>query len=95
MGRGDGDDDARLADLDAADAVVDRDAGQVVALADLGGDLLHHGLGHVLVGLVLEVQHARPARATRTVPMKVAIAPASSLATATSTASSSVERRRR
>ena len=58
-----GDDHARLADLDPADAMVDRDgSGQLVASGDLRGNLLHHGLGHACVGLV-EVENLAPARA--------------------------------
>ena len=41
MRRGDGDDDARLADVDAPDAVVDRDLAQVVAPLQLVGELGH------------------------------------------------------
>src|SRR3954451_5080730 len=50
-----GDHDARLADLDAAGAVVDRDLLDVVLRLQRVGELLHHPLGHALVGLVLEV----------------------------------------
>ena len=63
MRRRHGDDDARLADVDAADAVVDRDAAQAVALGEPRGQLGHDLLGHALVGLVLEVQHVAVARA--------------------------------
>src|SRR5947209_18777159 len=42
----------RLADPDAADAMVDRDAGQLVPCAERVRDLAHHLFGHSLVGLV-------------------------------------------
>ena len=89
MRRGDGDDDARLADVDSADAVVDRDLAQLVLRLQRGRELGHHLLGHALVGLVLEVEHVAAARAVaRVVPRKVATAPASSSRTSPTTASS-------
>ena len=54
---GDGDHHARLADLDPADAVVDREPTELVGLFQLGRELRHHLLGHLRVGLVLEVAH--------------------------------------
>ena len=48
--------------LDPADAVVDRDLVDVVALLQGGGELRHHLLGHALVGLVLEVDDRAAAR---------------------------------
>ena len=57
----DGDRDARLADLDPADAVGDRDLAEVVAGPQIGCEALHLLLGHALVGLVLEmVDRAAP-----------------------------------
>ena len=56
MRRGDGDDDARLADLDAAEPVVDRDRGQTVALGQLGAEPREHLLRHLLVRLVVEME---------------------------------------
>ena len=41
----------------AADAVRDGDAAELVALVKRGRDVLHHLLGHALVGLVLEMEH--------------------------------------
>src|SRR5205823_3689424 len=60
--RRDGDRDARLADLDPADPVVDRDRPELVPLLELGGDLGHHLLGHLGVGLVLEIEDGPAAR---------------------------------
>ena len=40
-----------------ADAVVDRDRAELVSLLELGGELRHHLLGHLGVGLVLEPRH--------------------------------------
>jgi methylmalonyl-CoA mutase, N-terminal domain len=48
--------DARLADLDPTDSVVDCHRPEVVALLEVGGDLGHHILGHLGVGLVFEVE---------------------------------------
>ena len=62
MGRRDRDHDARPADADDADPVVDRDRDQVVSLDELGGDPLHLGLGHALVRLVLELDDVAAAR---------------------------------
>jgi hypothetical protein len=45
--------------------VVDRDPGKLVPLGELRGELRHHVLGHSLVGLVLEVEHAA---ITRSIP---------------------------
>src|SRR5215210_1924171 len=52
--RGDRDRDARLADAERADAMVDRDRAELVALLQVARDLRHHVLGHLGVGLVLE-----------------------------------------
>src|SRR5215211_2898229 len=57
----DGDHHARLADLDPADAVVDRDRAEVVFLLELGRELRDHVLGHLGVCLVVEVEHFAPA----------------------------------
>jgi hypothetical protein len=59
---GDGDDHRRLADLDAAGPVVDRDVAEVVAPAQLFGDLRHDLLGHAGIRLVLEVRDGVSAR---------------------------------
>ena len=88
MRGGDGDDDARLPDPDDADAVVDGDGEQRVPLLQLGRDPLHLGLGHPFVGLVLEPDTSRPRECARVVPVKVAIAPASSEATSRTASSS-------
>src|SRR2546429_2806079 len=50
-----GDHDARVADADAAHAVVDRDLGQLVLGLERRGQLGHDLLGHALVSLVVEV----------------------------------------
>src|SRR5439155_4292756 len=63
MRRRDGDDDARLADLDPPEPVVDGDRAQPVARGQLVAELREHRLGHLLVGLVLEVHDVAPARA--------------------------------
>ena len=55
MRRGDGDHDARLADLDAADAVVDRDLAELVLRGQLVGEPDEHLLRHLLERLVLEM----------------------------------------
>src|SRR4051812_24867037 len=60
--RGDGDHDARLADADPADAVVDGDRAELVAGLELGGDLGHDPFGHALVGLVVQVHDVPAAR---------------------------------
>ena len=70
MGRGDGDGDARLADLHPADAVVDRHTPDVVLLPELGGQLRHHLLGHLGVRLVLEVEDSPAPRLTAHCPEK-------------------------
>ena len=57
VGGGDSDRHARLADLDPADPVVDRDCPEVVALLEVGRDLRHHVLRHLGVRVVLEVEH--------------------------------------
>src|SRR5436190_14677139 len=57
MRRRDGDHHACFADLDAADAMVDRDRAQFVAALEVGGELRHHVLGHLRVGLVFEMRH--------------------------------------
>src|SRR5207247_7280770 len=62
MRRGDGDDDARLADLDAARAMVDRDLAEVVPALQLRGDLGHDLFGHFHVGLVIEMKDSPAAR---------------------------------
>jgi hypothetical protein len=54
--RRDGDDDARLTDLDASCTVVDRDLAEVVAAFQFRGDLGHGRFGHLLVSLVVEVK---------------------------------------
>ena len=43
-------------------AVVDRDPGKAVPLAELGREPLEQLDGHVLVGLVLEIAHGSVAR---------------------------------
>src|SRR2546423_13985274 len=58
---GDRDHDARLADLDSPRAVMDGDLAEVVALLEFRGDLGHHLLRHLLVRLVVEVQHGMAA----------------------------------
>src|SRR4029079_4218443 len=55
VGRRDGDDDARLADRDMAGAVGHRDVWACMPSLDLVGDAGHLGLGHLGVGVVLEV----------------------------------------
>src|SRR5256885_17134696 len=60
--RRNGDHDARLADLHATRPVVDRDLAHVVARLQPLGDLRHDLLGHLLVRLVVEVEHGAPAR---------------------------------
>src|SRR6266851_1995263 len=62
MRRGDRDDDARLADLDATRAMVDRDLAEVVATLQICSDLAHDLLGHFLVRLVVEVKDDVSAR---------------------------------
>src|SRR5262245_31464874 len=62
MRRRDRDHDARLADPQHADAVVDRYRTEVVALPELASELRHHLLGHLGVGLVLEPRHLAAAR---------------------------------
>src|SRR5207247_2632796 len=59
----DGDHDARLPDLDAADAVVDRGLAEAVLRGQVGCEPREHGLGHLLEGLVFEVEHVAVARA--------------------------------
>src|SRR3954451_23295703 len=59
----DGDDDARLADLDAPQSVVDGDRAEAVALGQLVAEPGEHRLGHLLVGLVLEMEYVAAARA--------------------------------
>src|SRR5436189_1458814 len=56
----DGDDDARLADLYAADPVVDRDLAQPVRRGQPGGELTQHRRGHLLERLVVEVLYLPP-----------------------------------
>jgi hypothetical protein len=61
VGGGDGDEDARLADLEPSDPVQDRhrlDARP--STAHLDADLAHLGFGHRGVGLVLEVLDRTP-----------------------------------
>jgi hypothetical protein len=62
MRRGDGDGDARVADLADTHAMRDRDRTEVVACGQLRREVGHHVLGHALVGLVLESDHLPPAR---------------------------------
>jgi hypothetical protein len=52
----DGDEDARFADLKAAEAVDDGDAMNWKFGVDLGGDVADFGEGHRLVGFVIEVE---------------------------------------
>src|SRR5581483_7637876 len=61
--RRDRDHDAGLADLDAADAVVDRHLRETVLRGQVGGQRLEHRLGHLLERLVLEIEHVTVARA--------------------------------
>ena len=46
----------------AADAMMDRDRGQLIACAQRLRDLLHHGFGHPLVRLVVEMSDRAAAR---------------------------------
>ena len=62
MGCRNADRNTRLADLHAADSVVDCDRPEVVALLEVGRDLRHHVFRHLGVGLVLEVEHRSPSR---------------------------------
>lgn len=55
MGGEDGDEHARLADIDAAEAVDDGDVADGIIGEGLGGQPLHLGDGHVFVRLVLQV----------------------------------------
>lgn len=55
MRPGDGDDDARLADADDADAMMDRAARARPALVQLAADLLQRAQRHRLIGFVLEL----------------------------------------
>src|SRR3990172_4398147 len=56
--RGDGDEKRRLADLQAARAVLHSDAGDRPAGHRLLGDLSHHPRRHLRVGVVLQVEEA-------------------------------------
>ena len=58
----DRDDDARLADLDAAHAMMDRNLAQLVSRDELRREVGHDLLGHALVGLVLEMEDVAPTR---------------------------------
>src|ERR1051325_10548473 len=59
---GDRDRDARRADLDAPDTVVDRDRAELVALEQARSEPGHHVLGHLGVGLVLEMRDLAASR---------------------------------
>jgi len=56
MGARDDDEDARLADLEAAEAVEDRDVADLELFEGLGGERLDLAEGHLAVGLVVEVE---------------------------------------
>ena len=60
MVRRDGDGDRNLADLEAADAMDDRDSRDAELRDRLDLDLLHLGDGHRSVGFVFEERHAAP-----------------------------------
>src|SRR5256714_1593616 len=63
MRRRNGDHDARLADLDPAEAMVDRDLAEVVLRFQLRAEPDEHRLGHLLERLVLEIHDVPSARA--------------------------------
>src|SRR5437868_4326072 len=63
MRGGDCDHDARLPDLDAADAMVDRDLAETVLRFQLRREPDEHRLGHLFERLVFEIEHVAPARA--------------------------------
>ena len=83
----DRDHDRRLAELDPPDAMVDRDRVELVALLELGGELAPSSPRPSL--RTPRSRGRRPrgrASGARAVPEKVAIAPASSVATSATTA---------
>jgi len=56
VGRADGDEDAGLADFEAAEAMDDDDAVNFIFFVELGGDLAHFCEGHGFVGFVVEIE---------------------------------------
>jgi len=90
VGRGDGDDDAHLANLKAPDAVDDGYLLNRPAGVDLVADLSQDRLGHLRIGLVFQAAHLAPLLVPRTTPVKVTTEPTAGLIARRLTSSSEI-----